>query len=206
MKTCHSVVISFRISSLTSLWMVIFPFPILPKTLSLDILPHFVFIIRHKQGFFKFPFWVRDTKTIRPLMNQSNYRILSFGPQLYNIINTISELVDWLIRQPECTKLLNNIFRPLMLLFQLFIFHLDSIFYCYHTTCSADCFVFSWGSSEWLSRRPCPAFHPPGKVVKSLKSTVHGGIKESSGKRLHFFSVSFLDYFLLFIVTFLRIP
>ena len=53
-KSCNSVVISYRISSPTSICMVTFPFLIVRSTFSLHVLSIFSIFVLHKQGVFKF--------------------------------------------------------------------------------------------------------------------------------------------------------
>ena len=80
-RTYNSVVISYKFSTPTSPCMVTFPFLIVRNTFSLHIMSKFLFFIRYKQGFFKFPApWESNTGNIRPLMNQSNSRISVFEP------------------------------------------------------------------------------------------------------------------------------
>ena len=54
-KTCNSIVISNRISSLPSPCMVTFPLLIVCNTLTLHIMSNILIMIHHKQGFFRFP-------------------------------------------------------------------------------------------------------------------------------------------------------
>ena len=54
-KTCNSIVISYKISSLTSLCIVTIPLLIVRNTFSLHILSKILIFIRHRQAFFKFP-------------------------------------------------------------------------------------------------------------------------------------------------------
>ena len=54
-ETCNSVVISYRLFSLTSLQVVNFPFVIVRDTFSVYVLSKILILIRHKKGFFRFP-------------------------------------------------------------------------------------------------------------------------------------------------------
>ena len=71
-KTCNSVVISQRISSLTSLYIVSFPFLIVRNTFSLHMLSKIWFLFDTSKVFLKPP-WAGNTGNVRPIMSQSNF-------------------------------------------------------------------------------------------------------------------------------------